>query len=234
MEKTRKAKEPGLWTRTNIALVAVLALVILFNQFQIGTASHGGTSVLHASSTNALANADLSRVTGTAQAVAAVFPVQKITTQQDAVNMMVPTGTPEYSAAFGGISFDDPVSSLDRLSKMYPALKQKIQTEHPEVFARFMKLASRPVGLSCEYCCGVGPVGIDREGNSACGCQHNPAILSVALGLMASTNYSDAQVLHEALRWKALFFPQDMVKLAMEDAGGNIPGGQLPDMVGGC
>jgi len=227
-----------IWTRQNIALVVVLALVIIFNQFEIGIVSGvaaGSASLVRASSTNKLANGvDLRQVTSTAQAVAAVFPIQKIKTQQDAVGMMVPTGTPEYSAAFGGISFDDPVGSLNKLSKMYPALKQKVQTEHPEIFQRFMNLASRPVGISCEYCCGVGPIGIDRNGNSACGCQHNPAILSITLGLMASTNYNDAQVLHEALRWKALFFPRNMVGLAMDAAGGNIPGGNLPEMVGGC
>ena len=96
--------------------------------------------------------------------------------------MMFPTGTPDYGDELG-VSFDDPVGSLSKLARMYNSLKTEVQKNNPEDFQRFLNLALKPVGISCEYCCGIGPVGIDKNGNSRCGCQHNPALLSVALYL---------------------------------------------------
>ena len=182
-----------------------------------------------------LSSVDLSKIKSTQQSVAAVFPVERIKSQQDAIDMMIPTGTPEYGQAMG-VSFDDPVKSLSLLASSYPALKADVEKNNPAVWKRFMALASKPVGLSCEYCCGIGPIGIDKNGNSACGCQHNPAILTVTLWLMENTQYSDAQVLKEGLRWKSLFFPKNMVDLAMQASGtsSSAQGGALPGMVGGC
>ncbi len=61
---------------------------------------------------------------------------------------------------------------------------------------------------------------------------------------MANTNYTDAQVLKEVMKWKTLFFPQNMISLALQDANNGAPSsGQsasagsvsnLPGMVGGC
>ncbi|MFA6048990.1 MAG: hypothetical protein WC792_03535 [Candidatus Micrarchaeia archaeon] len=181
-----------------------------------------------------ISKADLSKLKSTQQSVAALFPVEGITTQQDAIDVMIPTGTPGYGEAMG-VSFDDPVNSLNLLARSYDALKEQVKAEHPETWNRFMALASRPVGISCEYCCGIGPIGIDANGNSACGCQHNPAVLTVTLWLMDNTQYSDAEVLREALKWKTIFFPKNMVELAMKASGtSGSAEGELPGMVGGC
>jgi len=52
---------------------------------------------------------------------------------------------------------------------------------------------------------------------------------------MLNTDYSDAEVLREVYRWKTLWFPKDMVGLALEIAGGNTDVlNELPGMVGGC
>ena len=89
--------------------------------------------------------------------------------------------------------------------------------------------------MSCEYCCGVGPIGIDSRGNSRCGCQHNPALLSIGLWLTANTDYSDGEILREVMRWKTLFFPQKMVEQGMSLAGADAQTiANLPGMVGGC
>ena len=155
-------------------------------------------------------------------------------TEDDAMAMMFPTGTPEYGDALG-VSFDDPIGSLDTLSKMYRGLKQEVQQNNPEGWQRFMNLASKPLGISCEYCCGVGPIGITKSGDSACGCQHNPALLSVALYLSSYTDYNDGQILQEVMRWKTLFFPKDMISLGVKVAGGDPSVlNDLPGMVGGC
>jgi hypothetical protein len=52
---------------------------------------------------------------------------------------------------------------------------------------------------------------------------------------MEYTDYSDAEILKEVMRWKALFFPKDMVNLALTVAGGDTSAlKDLPGMVGGC
>ena len=218
-----------------IAMIVVAALLMVFNQVQIrqvaALSSIGGTDTPTGKD---LSSIDITQLKSTGQTVAAVFPSEKWASSDDVFASMFPTGTPEYGDALG-VSFDDPVGSLTTLSKMYPSLKNEVQQKDPEAWARWMNLASKPVGISCEYCCGVGPIGIDSKGNSACGCQHNPALLSVGLYLTAYTNYSDGQILHEVMRWKTLFFPQDMVALGTSVIGGDTSALQdLPGMVGGC
>ncbi|MBI4439959.1 hypothetical protein HY638_03225 [Candidatus Woesearchaeota archaeon] len=218
-------------------LVGVFAILILFNQLQIsdlnsaikGKSSFSFSSVF--SGSDDLSSVDISKIQNTMQSYAALFPINDIKTPQDAVAILIPTGTPEYGATMG-VSFDDPVGSLAKLARAQPALLQGLT---PEQKARFLNLASMPVGISCEYCCGVGPVGIRKDGSSACGCQHNPAMLSVTMWLMQNTDYSDAQILKEALRWKALFFPQKVVGEVTKIAGGDTSSlSELPGMVGGC
>lgn len=229
-----------------LALAMVLAgILIIFNQVQVssisgtfnglvGAATSGGTIPLGGSVS--LEGVDVNSVTSTPMAVATVFPeLQGMRDENEILNFMIPTGTPEYSEALGGITFDDPVSSMEYLAKWYPSLKQEVKTQHPDLWERYLNLAAAPRGVSCEYCCGVGPQAVDKEGNLMCGCQHAPALQSIALGLMLNTNYSDAQVLREVMRWKTIFFPQNMVGVAMQVAGTDPSQlKDLPGMVGGC
>jgi len=235
----RRSKEiqPTNSRKLVLILLVVATMTIIFNQTQIsqvyaavtkGTSSAGGTGTAN------LETVDISTIKSTGHTIAAVFPVKDWSDSNDVMTDMFPTGTPDYGSDLG-VSFDTPVESLAVLSKMYRGLKQEVEQNNPDGWNRFMNLASKPVGISCEYCCGLGPVGIDKRGNSACGCQHNPALLSVALYLSAYTNYSDAQILHEVMRWKTLFFPKDMIKLGTTVAGGDTSAlKDLPGMVGGC
>lgn len=217
-----------------VLLVAVVALMA-FNQYQLSSLS--GLAVATTSfqgDGKDLSSLDVSQLKSTGHTLAAVFPVEDIKSTQDAINMLVPKGTPEYGNDLG-VSFDDPVSSLSKLAQMYRPLKAEVQKSNPDAWNRFMNLASKPVGISCEFCCGLNAVGIDKNGNSMCGCQHNPALLSVALYLTAYTDYSDAEILREVMRWKTLFFPKNMVELGMTVAGGDTSAlKDLPGMVGGC
>lgn len=235
-------KEEDILNKPIIALIAAVILLMLFNQFQIsqinGMAAGMGTGSrgvrISSSGGKDLSNLDINSLKSTGHTVAAVFPVEDFKTSDDAMAAMFPTGTPEYGAQLG-VSFDDPVPSLDKLSKMYPGLKAEVQKNNPQAWQRFMSLASKPVGMSCEYCCGVGPIGIDKNGNSACGCQHNPALLAVGLYLSAYTDYNDGEILREVMRWKTLFFPKNMIELGMSVAGGDTSKlKDLPGMVGGC
>ena len=233
MEKHKKDMFPS-WT---VYVVIVLALLVLFNQWQIASISKvsvasGFTRMSFAGNTD-LDKVDVTQIESTAQAIATLFPVNEIQTTQDAINIMIPTGTPDYGQTMG-VSFEDPIGSLNFMENAYPALKQQAQQD-PEVWQRYLNLAAAPRGISCEFCCGVGAQGIDAKGNLRCGCNHNPAIQSLTMWLIMNTDYSDAQILKEVMRWKSLWFPKNMVELAVQIGGGDTSVLQdLPGMVGGC
>ncbi|NOZ81342.1 MAG: hypothetical protein GXP63_06755 [DPANN group archaeon] len=237
----RRQESQNLLSKPLLGLMIAAVFLLSLNQLQIasvssmiGSAAETGGRTVGSGGTADLSGVDINAIRSTGETVASVFPVEDIVTSDDAIAIMFPSGTPEYGADLG-VSFDDPVASLAVLAKMYPGLKQEVQSKDPAAWQRYMNLASKPVGISCEYCCGLKAVGIDKNGNSACGCQHNPALLSVALYLTAYSDYSDAEILREVMQWKTLFFPKNMIELGMTVAGGDTSRlTDLPGMVGGC
>ncbi len=233
-----------LFSSVVVVLLVLAVIGIIANQFLISSVSAQlGNGYFFGMSSQTftvtaggkdLSKIDISSLKSTAHTVAAVFPLDKVQTSDDALAVMFPGGTPDYGKALG-VSFDDPVGSLSTLASMYPGLKAEVQKSKPEAWQRFLNLATKPVGVSCEYCCGVGPIGADKNGNSLCGCQHNPALLTVALYLTAYTDYTDGEVLREVMRWKTLFFPKNMIELGLTVAGKDASQlKELPGMVGGC
>ena len=234
----------GLFTQPVVLLIAAAFIFVLFNQYQIftlqtmlsgGVESSGSlTSKTPNLAGKDLSGIDLSAIKSTGHTIAAVFPIDQIKTSADAMAMIFPTGTPEYGEALG-VSYDDPVNSLNKLAGMFNSLRVEVEKSNPAAYARYVNLASNPYGVSCEYCCGIGPAGADKKGNSKCGCQHNPALLSITLYLTAYTDYTDGEILREVMRWKTLFFPKNMIELASSLAGGDTSSlDNLPGMVGGC
>lgn len=235
-------------TENLFAIGLVLAgVLIFFNQVQISSITGSFDSLVGTTTGKAiflsgsgggvdLKGIDISEISSTAMAVATVFPeLQNLRDENDIMNFMIPTGNPEYSEALGGITFDDPVSSMEYLAKWYHSLSPEIQQNNPEVWQRYLNLAAAPKGISCEFCCGIGPQGIDKNGKSRCGCKHNPAVLALTLGLIKETDYSDTRILREVMKWKTMFFPKNMVGLAMQVAGTDPSQlKDLPGMVGGC
>jgi hypothetical protein len=236
VSSSRAPSDNGPLGRYGFYFVIALALFILYNQVQIMSLTSLGAS--SGSSSLAAGDVDLTKVKveeirSTAQGIAVLFPVGDIKTSQDAINVMIPTGTPDYGAAMG-VSYDDPVPSMEKMARAYRALNEQIK-QNPEQWQRYLDLASEPRGVSCEFCCGVGPAGVTKDGQSKCGCQHHPAVLSLTIWLIQNTEYSDAQILREVYRWKSLFFPKNMVGLASQIAGGDASVLEdLPGMVGGC
>ena len=105
----------------------------------------------------------------------------------------------------------------------------------PELWHKYLNLAAQPRGVACEFCCGIGPQGVDSKGNLRCGCQHNPALQSLTMWLIMNTKYSDVEVLSEVYKWKSIWFPKNMVGLAIKISGGDEKVlNDLPGMVGGC
>ncbi len=225
-----------------LAALIITAGIVFFSQIQImdikiALNNISGASASKAYSSSAdLSGVNVSQVSSTAMAIAAVFPeLKNAKTEQDVMNIMLPSGTPEYSELLGGITFDDPVNSLNYLAKWYYSLKNEIKQNDPQIWQRYLNLAAAPRGISCEFCCGVGPQGIDAQGNLRCGCRHNPALQAVALGLMKYTDYSDAKILREVMKWKTVFFPKNMISLGFQVAGQDPSQiKNLPGMVGGC
>ncbi len=228
----KKENNKGVGILFIIGVVALLIISIV-NVYALSSLSNNmGFSGSKFAGGKDIANVDLTSIHSTGQAVATLFPVDKIKTQQEAIDVLVPSGTPEYGEALG-ISFDDPVGGENKLAKLYPQIKNEAKQD-PVLWQRYMNLATKPVGISCEFCCGIGPIGIDGSGELKCGCAHNPAIQALTMWLMKNTDYSDAEILREDLKWKTLWFPKDMIQLGLKAAGGEINLNDLPGQVGGC
>tara|TARA_Y100000310_G_scaffold340439_1_gene436246 strand:- start:11528 stop:12244 length:717 start_codon:yes stop_codon:yes gene_type:complete len=234
-----------LLEKIGVVGVFIVAALVAFNQLQIMSVTGmlggtGGGFMSGSSSSHVkllgntdLADVDVSTIESTAQGIAALYPVNQIKTSEDAISIMISTGTPDYGEAMG-VSFDDPVASMEAMAAAYRALDQQAKQD-PEVWQRYIDLASNPRGVSCEFCCGVGPAGATKEGKSKCGCKHNPAVLALTQWLLMNTEYTDAEILKEVYDWKSLFFPRDMVGLATKIGGGDTSVlEELPGMVGGC
>lgn len=229
----------------NLAIFAIVVVsaLMFFNYWQIieirkvlNSFYLGNEASTNPISTANLSDVDVSKISSTAMALATVFPeLKQAKNQQDVIKIVLPSGKPEYSEKLGKITFDDAVNSLNYLARWYFSLKKEIKKNSPEVWQRYLNLAAAPRGISCEMCCGVGPQGIDENGNLRCGCAHNPALQAIALGLMKYTNYSDAEILREVMKWKTMFYPKAMIGLAVQLAGKDISQiKNLPGMVGGC
>lgn len=246
--QTKKTgKKMDSMSKLSIFMIVLVGALLLYNQTQIsaitGAVIYGeGGSFFSSFSSGAGAGAgekdvseiSLSELASTGHSIAALFPVEEIKTAQDAVAVMIPTGTPDYGRQLG-VSYDDPTGSLSILAeRVYPAMLNAIKTDE-EAYQRYLNIVSKPVGISCQYCCGIDAMGVNDDGSSACGCQHNPALLGLTMWLVKNSDYTDGEIIREALKWKALFFPKDMVKLALTVAGGDTSALEnLPGMVGGC
>ncbi len=241
-----------------VVLISLAAALVLFNQYSISSISSAAgqsgflgipSGFLHFGGSD-ISKVDVMQSHSTQQTVALLFPVDKIKTISDAAKIMLPTGTPEYGPALG-ISYDDPVAALDILeNKVYPMMANSLQSDSA-AWERYVSLATKPVGISCDFCCGVGTVAVNSKGQLICGCSHNIALQGLTMWLIKNTNYSNAQVLQEVIRWKSLWFPKDMVGMAYQVATQGVPStasgspsaeaqgsaaglDQLSGQVGGC
>ena len=172
-------------------------------------------------------------------------------TVQDVIKAVIPTGTPSYGEELA-VSYDTPVPSLTTLA----GLDRKIPTSGltAEEKQRFISINTR---ISCEFCCGA-PATVDQNGNSLCGCSHAASFRGLSKYLIKNhpAEYTDDQILLELTRWKALYYPRNMVEkgvAALQNGLELSPAvlndrdllkkiqskdtssiGELPSMVGGC
>ncbi|MEM3126613.1 MAG: hypothetical protein QW331_00895 [Candidatus Woesearchaeota archaeon] len=134
---------------------------------------------------------------------------------QDAINAVIPTGTPFYvqsgpgSELLQGVSFDDPITSQKVWAQFVGSGrfgKDKEIKLTPEEQARY----DRIVGVfTCDYCCG-SPQQVTRINN--CGCAHSYAWKGMAkFFIKYYPNYSDEEIAGEMTKWKGLWYPQGMI-----------------------
>lgn len=118
----------------------------------------------------------------------------------DAKTVMMATGTPFYAPE--GISFDDPVGSLEVWGQYE---NTEIATD---VSDRYEKLISM---FPCNFCCGSATK-VTFNGN--CGCAHAKAARGFFKYMLSQygDTYSDDQLYGEAYRWQAIWYPSGVVE----------------------
>ncbi len=130
----------------------------------------------------------------------------------------MPSGRPTYGTAIGvsydDISTTDPIKADETISKMAKFDRDiELSGENKQRYINI--LYNLEGGISCEYCCGATSI-IFEDGNPACGCAHSYAMRGITkyLILNEGTNFSDGEIMEEVAKWKALFFPNQIMNKA--------------------
>ena len=237
--------------KSNWELIGVIlvSFIVLFNSLQILSIS----AALGEKSITGLSIGGIGSIGGSSGKSTAFKVKSGGDVVQNVIDAVIPKGTPPYGEALG-VSFDEPVTSLNTLA----GLDSKIPTSQltAEEKARFVNVGTK---ISCEFCCGAPSV-IDSNGRSLCGCSHAASFKGLSKYLIKNEpdKWTDEQILAELTRWKALYYPKNMVekgvaavengleltpavlndrdllkKLKTGDTS-KIGTADLPSMVGGC
>jgi hypothetical protein len=175
------------YTNFVVALLAIAAVILVFNQYQIMSLSGGGQTVQTATQTVSVA-ANVASVS--------------------------PTGTPEVYGKELSVKYDDVSTSDSKLAdKTITKLGNldKTITLTGSNLKRYIAITSQ---ISCEYCCGADSI-IFPDGQPACGCAHSFAMRGLAKYLITKhPDVKDDAILEELGKWKTLFFPEIMAQKA--------------------
>ncbi len=239
--KVEKVKIPLTFhERLSYGMVAFVAVLILFNQFQISqvNALVSGTSSVVSTITKSVSSAPI-KLVGSGKGGVVIGPqlnpdgkttklvewptisktlAPKSTGNptQDAIAAVVPTGTPFYVAQgegaekVKGVSFDDPITS----QKVWASLlgSRRFGTANAIQLApeEEQRWQKLTSVFTCDFCCG-GPNSVTTI--SRCGCAHSYAWQGMAkFFIRYHPQYSDEQILGEMTKWKALWYPQGMIQ----------------------
>lgn len=161
-----------------IGLIIVLAILTIFNQYQIskvsGTSSSGGSG--DATSTT--------------------------------LNKIIPTGVPdiygkELKVSYDDISPNDP-RKADASINVLGNLDNSIELSGDDL-QRYIKIASK---ISCEYCCGAESIIFSNgQAACGCAHSYAMRGVAKYLIKNHPTEFSDDEILEELGKWKVLFFP---------------------------
>jgi hypothetical protein len=224
---SHKKKDESEIGKFGLIAIGIVSLLFLFNQYQISSVtsmldtSSTGFSVRSGSSGISLFSGDGGVIVGpqlrsdgrTTKLVEwptisdVPKPGDSGDAAQDAINYVIPTGTPWYLAegpgADLGISFDDPIPAQQTWGKLERAIE--LDSEQQK---RYDKLTSV---FTCDYCCG-GPNAVTTI--NRCGCAHAYAWKGMARFFVAyyGDKFSDEEILGEMTRWKGLWYPKGMIQ----------------------
>ncbi len=123
-------------------------------------------------------------------------------------------GMPFYGQELG-VTYDDVLGSLPKLAALDPTYgSQKIALTDTEKI-RYVKIGMTDK-MTCEFCCGAKTL-VFANGEAACGCQHSQAMRGIlAYMIQKYPQKTDDEMMREVARWKALFFPNQMMTRAQE------------------
>ena len=229
-EVKHEKKPLSFMAKLNYGMVALVAVLILFNQVQIsqvsalasGSSSPVSSFVKSVSSPLKLGSGKGGVVIGpqinpdrrTTKLVEwttiSETPAPKSTGNptQDAIAAVVPTGTPSYildgpgAEKVRGATFDDPVTS----QKVWASLlgSRRFGTENAiQLTPEEEKRWQKLTSVfTCDFCCG-GPNSVTTI--AQCGCAHSYAWQGMAkFFIKYYPNYTDEQILGEMTKWKGL------------------------------
>jgi len=175
------------YTNFIVTLLAIAAVILVFNQYQI-------MSILDNSSGGQSASSAVNVGAGVAD--------------------VSPTGTPavygkELSVKYDDVSTSDPKLADKTITKLGNLDRTITLTGADQT--RYIKIVSQ---ISCEYCCGADSI-IFPDGKPACGCAHSYAMRGLAKYLITKhPDMKDDAILEELGKWKTLFFPEIMAQKA--------------------
>lgn len=119
----------------------------------------------------------------------------------DAKVVMLARGKPFYAP--DDIAFDDPINAQKKWGSFVKSINLS-----GEIYSRYQKLISSMV---CSYCCGT-PTSVTTI--NRCGCAHARAVQGFYKYMLQNYGgeYSDDQLLGEAHRWYAIWYPKGMLE----------------------
>ena len=231
-----KHEQPKPWTfaeKFSWAVVALVAVLILFNQFQISQvgAMIGGSptdgnfiksiykplSLSGSGKGGVIIGPQLNSDGRTTHLVEwQTISETPAPSSDNVIATVAPTGTPFYitdgpgAEKVKGVTFDDPITSqkvwasLLGSSRFGTANAVQLTAEEQQ---RWQKLTSV---FTCDFCCG-GPNSVTTI--SHCGCAHSFAWQGMAkFFIKYYSQYTDEQILGEMTKWKALWYPKGMIQ----------------------
>ncbi|MBI2102155.1 hypothetical protein HYT53_06105 [Candidatus Woesearchaeota archaeon] len=240
-EHVQKEKTPLTFhERLSYGIVAFVAVLILFNQFQIsqvnalvsGTTSSIGSIVKSTSSAPARLlgsgkggivigpqlNPDGRTTKLVEWTTISETPPPKSTGNptQDAIATVVPIGTPFYvlegpgAENVKGASFDDPLTSQKVWASLLGSRRFGTANAIQLTPEEEQRWQRLTSVFTCDFCCG-GPNSVTTI--NRCGCAHSYAWQGMAkFFIKYYPDYTDEQILGEMTKWKGLWYPQGMIQ----------------------
>ncbi len=220
--------------------VAFIAVLILFNQFQISqvnalvsgtssvvssfvkTVSSGPVKLVGSGKSGIVIGPQLNSDGRTTKLVEwttiSETPAPKSTGNptQDAIATVVPTGTPFYvlegpgSEKIKGASFDDPLTSQKVWASLLGSRRFGTANVIQLTPEEEKKWQKLTSVFTCDFCCG-GPNSVTTI--NRCGCAHSYAWQGMAkFFIKYYPQYTDEQIMGEMTKWKGLWYPQGMIQ----------------------